>query len=888
MRHVAHRPRLAALLLLAACAPALRAVEPRPAPAAAARPTPAPPALRIDPAVRPVRGALDLTIDPAAERFSGIARYDVELAAPVDVLWLNGTELQVRQATVDGAPVEVVPGNDDFFGLRASAAFAAGPHALELRFEATIDHGRSRGVYAEKEGALTYAYTFFEPIDARRAFPCFDEPAVKIPWTLSLHVREGQLARANTALTATAPEPSGWTRFDFAPSRPLPSYLVAFMVGPFDDVDAGLAGRAKTPLHFIVPQGRAGELGFAREVTPKVVAALEAWFDMDYPYGKLDVAVVPRFWGTMEHPGLVAMGQPLTLIRPEELSPERRRRFTNILAHELAHYWFGDLVTTRWWNDTWLNEALGSWLDAVITDAVLPEAHALDDRPGNTESALSADELASAHPIRRPIEKRADIDESFDNDVTYAKGAAVMHMFEAAVGEARWRDFLRAYVRAHADQTVTAEDFFGDARASLGDAIAAGLEEFITTAGAPRLEAVPGCDAARPGLTLRQRRSAAVGVSLPAQTWRLPVCVRAGTDTATTRACASLGAEAVFVPLPWCPAWVLLNDDAAGYYRGTVDANAVRRLLTSRKAALSVREQVWLLNDLQAAVSLGEVPLDDALRLTPLLLTSPNDRLVSLGLGFSSVRLDVLPAPLEARYRAWRAQLCTPLAQRLGWTRQPDDSDDRQRLRTRALRCALEGRSKPVSSAGAAAFARFVKEGARAPLPPELLSAAMEAARLEDEAGAFEQVLALARGAADRQQRARFLSALGDVEAPALATRVRALVTGSEFDLRETSGLVVAQLASRHTRDEAWRWLSEHLDGLLSRMRGDEAGWLLSGAAGSACDPVRRADAERLLLPRAKQVPGAADYTLRALESADRCIAEQARVVPALERFLAR
>src|SRR5262249_35792874 len=269
---------------------------------------------------------------------------------------------------------------------------------------------KSRGVYSEKEGEQAYAYTFFEAIDARRAFPCFDEPSYKIPWKLTFHVKQEHVALGNAAVVKEVPEADGMKRVELAESKPLPSYLVAFVVGPFEVIDGGVAGRVKTPIRFVIPKGRSGELGWAKQVTPRVVAALEDYFDMDYPYGKLDVAVVPRFWGTMEHPGIVAMGQPLTLIRKDEDTRERRERYADILAHELSHYWFGDLVTLAWWDDTWLNEALGEWLDPIITDAVEPGWHYLDDeRLDRAGWGMGADEQAT-HAIRQPVDTRQAIE----------------------------------------------------------------------------------------------------------------------------------------------------------------------------------------------------------------------------------------------------------------------------------------------------------------------------------------------------------------------------------------------------------------------------------------------------------------------------------------------
>ncbi|HET7501641.1 MAG TPA: M1 family metallopeptidase, partial [Kofleriaceae bacterium] len=369
--------RVALLAVLVACA----SPEPRrPVPAApavasattaatatveapAVAPDPAPPALRLPGDVRPTRYALELTVVPERPAAAGRIHIAAEVVRATRVVWLNATGLTIERATLGGRPARVIPGGEDFVGLAIGRELPPGALAIEVAFSAPIDRERSRGLYSERDGKDAYAYTFFEPIDARRTFPCFDEPVYKVPWQLTFHVRADHVALGNAEVVRETPEPGGMKRVELAVSRPLPSYLVAFVVGPFELVDGGKVGRVATPIRFVIPRGRAGELGYARQVTPKVVAALEDYFDMAYPYGKLDVAVVPRFWGTMEHPGLVAMGQPLTLIRPDQDTRARRQGYANILAHELSHYWFGDLVTMAWWDDTWLNEALSEWSD---------------------------------------------------------------------------------------------------------------------------------------------------------------------------------------------------------------------------------------------------------------------------------------------------------------------------------------------------------------------------------------------------------------------------------------------------------------------------------------------------------------------------------------------
>ena len=312
--------------------------------------------------------------------------------------------------------------------------------------------------------------------------------------------------------SAQTPE-AGLTRIEFEETRPLPSYLVAFVVGPFDLVDGGAGGRDRVPIRFVVPKGRGAETRYAASVTaaphrpaggrPSAVA---------YPYAKCDVAVVPRFWGTMEHPGLVALGQPLTLILPGEETRARREEYVNIALHELAHHWFGDLVTNAWWDDTWLNEALASWLDPIVTDRFDPSWRALATRrwKGRAE-ALAADALPSARRLREPVVSRHEIEGSFDNAITYAKGSSVAAMFEAWMGSARWGDVLRRHLDARAHANASSGDFLAALSAVVSPEAAEAFRGYLDRPGVARLQATVRCGPGVPRVKITQERFLAGG-----------------------------------------------------------------------------------------------------------------------------------------------------------------------------------------------------------------------------------------------------------------------------------------------------------------------------------------------------------------------------------------
>ncbi|MEO8705862.1 MAG: M1 family metallopeptidase, partial [Kofleriaceae bacterium] len=780
-------------------------------------------------------------------------------------------------------------------GLVANRELDKGPIAIDVAFTTPMDRTRSRGLYTEKEGADTYAYTFFEPVDARRAFPCFDEPAYKVPWQLTFHVKADHVALANAPVVRETPERDGMKRVELAESKPLPSYLVAYVVGPFEVVDGGLAGRSKTPVRFIIPKGRSGELGYAKQITPRVVAALEDYFDMGYPYGKLDVAVVPRFWGTMEHPGIVAMGQPLTLIRPDQETRSRKERYANILAHELAHYWFGDYVTMAWWDDTWLNEALGEWMDKIITDTVEPSWRLRDHRAGYAAWAMGEDETLAVQSIRRPVTTDEEIAASFDNSITYAKGSRVLGMFEAFATEPVWRGFIRDYLKKHAWGNASADDFFTAAKTSLGANIEAGLRSFVEQPGVPRIATRVECKAnALVKIEVTQVRSLPTGVVDPApKLWRFPACLRFGTTKTEQAACVELtAATADFVPAQPtpCPTWVIGNTAGNGYYRSTVDVATVRALLTPTSAiAKAARptgpERVMMIADLRSAVQRGEHAIQDALALAPIVAADPDDRVAMTAFEIGSFRTDVLDDALYAKAQRFAHRTYAPRAKQLGWKRGPSDSDDRHQLRG-ALVPAV-ARFEPTLLKQAVQLADTWL-ATKAGIDDEMVDAVLAVAVESAGQARFDQLLAAARTARDREEKRRILSAIGGFKDPAIAAKALELVRGSEFDLRDTAGILYRVLFRRETRALGFAFVQQHLDELLARMRSDEASGFLSNLAGSPCDPATRTAVAALVTPRAAKVDGAAAPVARGLEQADHCIAAMARQLPAIRTFLAR
>jgi cytosol alanyl aminopeptidase len=469
----------------------------------------------------PAPRAAQLVLDPDQETFSGRIEITARVNEPTSLVWLNGENLTVSRASaVVGSetwPLEVLPLQEGkpFVGLRAPRELAPGPVVLDLEYSGQIDPVETLGVFRQKDGERWYAFTQFEPLGARRAFPCFDEPDSKVPWQLTLEVPESLVAVANTPSTSEESTGRGTKRVSFAQTKPLPSYLVAFGVGPFDVVEGG-ATRNGTPLRVVVSNGRGGDVQYTVDTTPKVLALLEDYFGIPYPFEKLDSLAIPLTvnFGAMENPGLITYREPLLPLlaaKPADFTIGYQRRYASTGTHELAHQWFGNLVTMRFWDDLWLNEAFATWMAGRIIDQYKPEWGAGVGDITRRSGAIGQDSLASARRIRQAIQTEDDVESAFDG-ITYQKGASVIRMFERWVGPEAFREGVRAYLAKHAGGNATSADFLAAVGAAAGRDVATPFNTFLDQVGTPLVSFELRCEANQsPRLLLSQERYLPLG-----------------------------------------------------------------------------------------------------------------------------------------------------------------------------------------------------------------------------------------------------------------------------------------------------------------------------------------------------------------------------------------
>jgi aminopeptidase N len=899
-------PRLPSLVvcLVAACGSTARTgpdlaapPSPPPPPSSVAPPAvsapaldPPQPTLRLPRNFVPASYRARLAIDPASDRFTGAIEIDGDVGERSKTIWLHGRGLQVTAAKATQAgrsvQVDVTAVGDDLLSLHPAEPLDPGRTTIALEYGGAFDLVEGTGAYKKTVDDAAYIETQFEAISARRVFPCVDEPDNKVSWQLTLDVPKDLVAVANTAATGETAQGAATKRVTFAPTRPLPSYLIAFGVGPFDVVEAGKT-RSGVPIRIIALKGRANEARWAAETTGRIVQLLEDYFGTPYPYDKLDQLSRPTLGGgAMENAGLITYAQRAILRDPAKITPGERFAWVSVAAHELAHQWFGDLVTTAWWDDIWLNEGFASWLGAKIVGQFDPAWHGDLLATVEREGALGADSVISARRVRQPIRNAGDIFQAFDG-ITYNKGAAILAMFERAVGPDKFRDGVRAYLAKHRFGNATSADFVAAISEVAGRDVAPAFGSFLDQAGAPVVRTALRCSAGQPPtLVVSQHRYVRPGSPAAPEgaPWRLPVCVAYDRAGARGETCTELTTESAELALDarTCPAWVFANAGGRGYYR-TSQADAGLVALRDRGwKLLTPAERMIAFGDIAAFAATGEVDLAIELSLVPKLLAERHRVAVSAAVNAAEAARRWLAADKVPRFDAWIRKTFGPAARALSWQARPNDDIDAERSRT-ALVTLVAWSGDTALRTAAVTLARTWRTLGSASRSQVLAVAA------DADPATFDQLLAAAPIEANPELRNDLLRALPQVTDEARLRSALALTFDKRLEPRDARGLVLGGRGVAQVR-VADAYFREHLPELLARFPDNGTGGASSFATTflRGCDASRRDDAVAFVRDHFGKLTGSERVIAQGLERFDQCVAARALLGPRLEAWLAK
>lgn len=580
----------------------------------------------------PIDYDIHLNIDPHKDQFNGSLVINIKLNQKTDHFWIHGSEFDVSDVIITSKNNQTQIAKYQELGqsgvVKISLEHPLEPQDIQLKLNFSRDFGTQlAGLYKVVTGESASIFTQFEATDARLAFPGFDEPRFKVPFKISLTVPENLVAISNTPEEKRSKSSNGTVRIDFAVTKPLPTYLVAMAVGDFDvivgeDLPANIYRDYSLPVRAIALKGKGESLRYSLQHTAEIVLALEEYFGRGYPYKKLDFIAVPDFSaGAMENAGLITYREQILLIGDEPTIAQKKTYF-RVHAHELAHQWFGNLVTMPWWDDIWLNESFANWMEGKIVDQIHPELRTSEDEIKSSHRVMSSDSFVAARQIREPINDNGDIVNAFDG-ITYTKGGAVLTMFEKYLGEEAFRDGVRQHLKRFEFANADASDFIQSlSMATEKPEIIQAFNSFLQQPGVPLINFDWRCETSQKTtdqeinsqqtivtLNLSQSRYLPLGTKGDSnKTWQLPMCVASLSPGERQQHCFMMNNvnQIEQFSVNQCPQIISPNSDASGYYRWSLSQNKWAQLL-SNLDLLNSDEQISSNSNLFADLRAGRV-----------------------------------------------------------------------------------------------------------------------------------------------------------------------------------------------------------------------------------------------------------------------------------------
>lgn len=848
-------------------------------------------AQRLPTTVVPEHYDLAFDIDLAGARFAGTESIRVRVDERTTRILLHAVDLTFEDATIESRGVRQsasVTINGQLALLTVARAIEPGVAVIRISY-AGILNDRLRGLYLSRANGRRYAVSQMEATDARRAFPCFDEPAFKATFAIAVTIDEGDTAISNGRVVSdiSGPRPGRHT-LTFSTTPRMSTYLVALAVGDFACL-SGSADRIPVRVCATPDKTHLGEL--ALEAAAQIVSYYNRYYAIPYPFGKIDLVAVPDFSaGAMENTAAIFYRETYLLADTATASVSTRKQIASVLAHELAHQWFGDLVTMAWWDDLWLNEGFATWMENRPLAAWKPEWHIDVDEAVETQTALELDSLLSTRAVQSTVETSADIDSLFD-PIAYEKGASILRMVEGFIGADAFRTGVNAYLTKFAYGNATSRDFWTVMAESSGQPVDAILSSFITQPGAPvvRVEYRCGPDGIERSLT--QQRFAIASTPARTASWSIPVCFKDA--QLGTRECAVLPRDRGRTlrteegPDYQCPApWTFVNAGATGYYRTEYPPDLLAAMTPRLQSQLSAPERLSLLGDEWAMVRARRHGIGSYLTLLEGFATETSSTLVGEIAGrLDTIRTSLTTADTRPLLDAFVRRVFGPLADALGPNTIPGEDPERTALRARVLQII-------AAAGGQGAMLDHVRQAVddalegRQPLDPSTADALVQFAARRGDAALFDRLLDASRAATSPEERDRYLNALTAFTNPALVERALSLTLAPQMRTQDTPRFLARLLASPETNTAAWRFLKMHWSELAPKALNFLGGANIGAALGSFCDAAVRDDIRTFFTTH--PLPSGERALAQSMERINGCLALKEAQRDELTRWLTR
>ena len=806
---------------------------------------------RLPSTVTPERYEIRLTPDLTTWTFSGEERISIQVHEPVREIILNAAELECRSVSIKLPSGKVLQGGasldseNEQATLRFPEALPTGHGVLQISFSGILNdklHGFYRSTYKDANGQdKPLASTQFESTDARRAFPCWDEPAFKAVYQVTLVVDEKLTAISNARVMRETRLPgTGKKEVVFADSMKMSTYLVAFIVGEFEATEPVMIGQA--PLRVWAVPGKKRLGGFALAIGKASLEHFSRYYGIPYPGDKLDLIAIPDFAsGAMENLGAITFRETALLVDSERATRTELERVADVVAHENAHMWFGDLVTMRWWNGLWLNEAFATFMEMLAVDAWKPEWRRWDSFTVSRAAAMQVDGLKSTRPIEFPVERPEEAAGMFDI-LTYEKGASVLRMLEQYLGDEKFRDGIRLYLRRHAYDNAETTDLWDALEESTIQPVRALMDSWIFQAGYPLISVEKDSK----GLRLSQEifRYLQDG-SDGERKWHVPIFVRAETKSGVVNKTILMTEKEQRVDFDGDIAWAVVNAGGHGFYRVRYDGELIDALKQGLHNNLSAVERFGLVNDSWAATLAGLTSLTDYLGLIEL-LRDENDVNVwttVIGSGHHLHRIfdDEQCRSLEMRLR----DLFTPAVDRLGWSAKKGESELESQLRGDLIGgLGTLGDDKKTQERALDLYSQYEKSPDS--VDRNLVPALVAIVAYTGAASEYEKFYARFKNAETPQEETRYLFALANFREPKLIERTLDLTLNGEVRTQNSPYLLRGILLNKRARDRAWSFMKEHWDEMLRQFPDNSIPRMCEGIVGLVTSELE-ADAREFL-----------------------------------------
>jgi puromycin-sensitive aminopeptidase len=767
---------------------------------------------RLPRTVVPSRYDIRLEPDLTTSTFTGHETVRVTVVEPVTDIRLNAVELTITSVLIENARGESQRGTaqaepaDERYRLSFPAPVAPGEWRLRLEFTGTLNdklRGFYRSTYKDPSGVpRVLAATQFEATDARRAFPCWDEPDFKAVFASTLVIDPALTAVSNTAIVSERAE-HGKKVVTFADTIKMSTYLVAYIVGELEATDAATVGT--TPLRVWCVPGKKRLAGFGREIGAASLQFFEDYYGIPYPGDKLDLLAIPDFAaGAMENLGAITFRETALLVDEAQATHAEQERVADVVAHENAHMWFGDLVTMRWWEGIWLNEAFATFMEMLAVDAWKPQWRRWTSFGVSRASAFVVDGLQSTRPIEFPVGAPREADAMFDI-LTYEKGASVLRMLEQYLGPEVFRDGVRNYLQTHRFDNADTGDLWAALGRASREPIPAVMDAWIFTQGYPLVSLRREGDE----LIVSQQRFTYIP-STSDQRWKIPLQLRieAGGAKETRRLLLEDAEQRIKLPGGFTAA--LANAGGHGFYRVRY-ASDLRDALLARLDTLEPIERFNLVNDMWAAATAGLVPVTDYLDLTARFRGEYDRNVWSTMLGaFASLNRIITPAERPGLEALVRDRL-TPAVTELRWAPRAGEDELTRQLRGDLIRAlGILGNDPGVQAMAAELYAEH--ETKRTEVDANVLPALIAIQAYTGNESRYREFLERFRRAGTPQEEQRYLYALAGFRQPALVDETLTRTINGEIRTQDAPFVNRSLLMTVHARERAWAFVKREWD----------------------------------------------------------------------------